>query len=226
MPLHPSKSLHFDSWENLLQWLPKANESQLITVFLWAGDLKALAGDPRRMAEVRTEAFEQLVNRTRERLKRFLVQRCQCRDLHLADDVVQQVLIKLYLRAEQYDPGRSFWGWLYRIARNEYIDSLRRRRPGDIGIGQTGRADDDMEKWLDNLISTAATPESAALERERLERLDQAIASLPHTQRSIVQLKREGVKGKDIATRLGISQAYVSQLYHEAGELLRELNER
>jgi RNA polymerase sigma factor (sigma-70 family) len=83
-----------------------------------------------------------------------------------------------------------------------------------------------MEKWMDNLISMSATPESAALERERLERLDQAIAALPSVQRSIVQFKREGVKGKEIAARLGISQAYVSQLYHEAGELLRELNER
>lgn len=226
MPLNPSKSLHFDSWEQLLQWLPKASESQLMTVFVWTGDMRAPGGDAPQLARTRKETFEQIVGRTRERVKRFLIQRCQCRDVHLAEDVVQQVLIKVYLRAEQFDPRRSFWGWLYRIARNEYIDALRRLRPGDIGLGQAGKLEDEAEQWLDRRIATADTPESAALEQERRQEFDKAIAALPGLQRTIVQLKREGVKGKDIATRLGISQAYVSQLYHEAGEILREASER
>src|SRR4051794_26048389 len=108
MPVNPSKSLHFDSWENLLRWLTDANERQLLTVFVWTNDVQAPAGELRRVAQVRKEAFEHLVGRTRDRLQRFLVQRCHCRDRHLADDVVQQVLIKLYLRAEQFDPRRSF----------------------------------------------------------------------------------------------------------------------
>src|SRR5437588_10478029 len=104
MPLNPSKSLHFDSWEKLLQWLAEADETQLMTVFVWSGDLQAPGGDARRLAQVHKEAFEQLVNRTQERLAQYLAQRCHCRDADLADDVVQQVLIKVYLRAEQFDP--------------------------------------------------------------------------------------------------------------------------
>ena len=226
MPLHPSKSLHFDSWEKLLQWLPEANETQLMVVFVWSGDLKAPPGNAARLAQVRKEAFEHLVGRTCERLKRFLTQRCQCRDLDLAEDVVQQVLIKLYLRAEQFDPRRSFWGWLYRIARNEYIDTLRRLRPGDVGLGQADLSEDNWEQWLQRQASEGPTPEKAALEQERQQQLETAIAALPSLQRAIVRLKREGIKGKDIATQLGISQAYVSQLYHEAGEILREAIER
>jgi RNA polymerase sigma-70 factor (ECF subfamily) len=226
MPLNPSKSLHFDSWEKLLKWLPKASESQLMTVFVWTGDMKPGGGDARQLAQVRKESFEHLVHRTRERVKRFLLQRCQCRDSHMADDVVQQVMVKLYLRAEQFDPGRSFWGWLYRISRNEYIDTLRRLRPGDIGVGQTGQPDDDVEQWLESRSATQHTPESAALEQERRQKFEAAVEALPTVQRTIVQLKREGIKGKEIAARLGISQAYVSQLYHEAGEVLREASER
>src|SRR5438876_8530714 len=226
MPLNPSKSLHFDSWEQLLQWLPEANENQLMTVFVWAGEHQAPLGDAPRLARVRKEAFEQLVRRTRERLARFLVQRVHVHDSHLADDIVQQVLIKIYLRAEQFDPKRSFWGWVYRIARNEYIDTLRRTHPGDVAVGQTGRSEDDMERWLENTAQAAGTPESAALEHEQQQRLEAAIAALPALQRSVVQLKREGIKGKDVAKKLGISQAYVSQLYHEAGDVLRDAIER
>ena len=226
MPLDPSKALHFDSWEKLLQWLPEANENQLMTVFVWAGEFQAPGGDVRRLTRVRKDAFEQLVLRAGPRLHRFLVQRCQCRDTYLADDVVQQVLIKLYLRAGQFDPRRSFWGWLYRITRNEYIDTLRRLRPGDVGLGQTGSGEDDTESWWDQQALSLQTPESTAVEQERLQQLDRAILSLPTLQRTIVRLKREGVKGKEIATQLGISQAYVSQLFHEAGEILREAVER
>jgi RNA polymerase sigma-70 factor (ECF subfamily) len=196
-----------------------------MTVFVWTGDLQPQTGDARRLAQVRKESFELLVARTRDRLIRFLTQRCGCGDPHLAEDVVQQVLIKLYLRAEQYDPQRSFWGWLYRIARNEYIDSLRRLRPGDIGLGQAGADADETEAWLDRVLTDRTTPETAALETERRQKIEQAIAAMPQLQRTIVQLKRQGLKGKEIAARLGISQAYVSQLYHEAGEILRELSE-
>jgi RNA polymerase sigma factor (sigma-70 family) len=220
MALIPSTSLHFDSWERLRQWLPEASEIQLLTVFVWSGEVAGRAGEA--AVQVRKETFEQLVMRSRGRLHRFLVQRCQCRDAHLADDIVQQVPVKLFLRADQFDPRRSFWGWLYRIARNEYIDSLRRLRPGDIGLGQQHAGDDEAEPWLDQRLPPPSSPEDAALRREFQERFDGAIAALPGLQRRVVQLKREGLKGKEIAEQLGISQAYVSQLSHEAAEILRE----
>lgn len=222
MALQPSKSMHFDSFEKLLRWLPDASESQLMTVFVWSGDQRDPASDAARLAQVRTEAFEHLVERTRDRLKRYLLQRVHCKDADLAEDIVQQVLIKLFLRAEQFDPRRSFWGWLYRIARNEYIDALRRLKPGDIGPGRSGKLEDDMDQWFSNLARSSELPETGMVEQERKQQFDRAVASLPQLQRSIIRLKREGAKGKDIAQQLGISQAYVSQLFHEAGEIIRE----
>jgi RNA polymerase sigma-70 factor (ECF subfamily) len=136
------------------------------------------------------------------------------------EDLMQQVLIKLYLRGEQFDPQRSFWGWLYRIARNEYIDALRRRRPGEIGVGQTGT--DSLDYASENQIADSRTPEGITLDQERRQLLEEAIAKLPPLQQNVVHLKRDGVSGKEIANRLGISQAYVSQLYHEAEEILGE----
>jgi RNA polymerase sigma factor (sigma-70 family) len=225
MPLNPSKSLHFDSWKQLLRWLPEATESQLMTVFAWAGEQKPPPGDVAWVVNVRNEAFERLVEATQGRLRHFFRQRCQCRDEHLVEDLVQQVLIKIFLRAEQFDPRRSFWGWLYRIARNQYIDALRRTRPGDIGIGQVGRPADFLEQCLEGKAQGGATPVSIALDQERRQQIEKAIESLPSLQQAIVRLKREGMKGKDIASRLGVSQAYVSQLYHEAGEILCEVIE-
>jgi RNA polymerase sigma-70 factor (ECF subfamily) len=200
--------------------LPQATESQLMTVFVWAGDQKAPPGDVGWVGEIRKMAFELLVERTRERLRHFLMQRCHCSDAHLVEDLIQQVLIKLYLRGEQFDPRRSFWGWLYRIARNEYVDALRRRRPGDSGVGQAGGG--SIEHSLESQVSGVRTPESIALDQERLQLLDDAVSKLPRLQQEIVRLKRDGISGKEIAGRLRVSQAYVSQLYHEAEEILGE----
>src|SRR5947208_13318587 len=84
MPLQPSKHLQFDSYNRLLQWLPEATESQLMTVFVWANNPQAPPGDARRLAQVRTEAFEVLVARAHDRLVRFLMQRGGCSDPDLA----------------------------------------------------------------------------------------------------------------------------------------------
>ena len=220
MPLEGSKSLHFDSWKELLQWLPEANEGQLLTIFVWAGDqAKPPPEEPAPLAQVRRQAFEELVERAREPLMRFLSRRQRCRDSHLAEDVIQEVFIKIYRRAEQYDPQRSFWGWLYRIASHQYIDALRRQRPGDLG---RGGSDESLDEWMQSRASTAARPEDAALDRERGRQLEEAIARLPRLQQSIVRLRREGVQGKEIARQIGKSQAYVSQAYHEAIELIRD----
>ncbi|MBY0525636.1 MAG: sigma-70 family RNA polymerase sigma factor [Gemmataceae bacterium] len=215
--------MHFDSWKELLDWLPQATESQLMTVFVWANDQeKVPPGETRFLADARREAFEQLVGRAKEPLRRFLLRRLRCRDGHMADDVVQEVLILVYLRAEQYDPDRSFWGWLYRVARNKYIDTLRRQRPGDLGRGGTGKPDDALEEWLQNVALTKTTPESAALAQERRQLVDGAIGRLPALQQTVVRLRLDGVQGKEIALRIGRSQAYVSQSYHEALELIRD----
>lgn len=218
MPSERSKALSFTSWPELLRQLPHARESQLLTVFVWAGDqAKVPADDARYLAEVRREAFEQLVSRTREPLRRYLERRQRCRDAHLADDVIQEVFIQLYRRAEQYDPEKSFWGWLYRIAHNKYIDALRRAKPGDRGTGDEGN-----DGWPREHLSPGPAPDAALLEDERRRRLDAAIERLPAVQRDIVRRKIDGAQGKEIAREIGKSQAYVSQAYHEALEWVRD----
>jgi RNA polymerase sigma factor (sigma-70 family) len=222
MALTPSETVRFDSWKQLIQWLPVANETQLMTVFVWAcNQTQAPPVEQRQLAHVRKDAFEFLVHRTKEPLTRFLTRRHNCRDAHMVEDVVQDVLLQVYRRASQFDPQRSFWGWLYSIARSKYIDALRRIRPGEVGPGWTPGNDEALEQWFHKHGKAVPAPDAAAIEQEEHQRLEAALCRLPKTQQSICRLKLEGVKGTEIAKQIGKSQAYVSQSYHEALEVLK-----
>lgn len=217
--LEPSKSLRFESWRQLLDWLPRASESQLVTVFVWASAAEAPASERGPLEQVRRGAFEELVRRCQERLKSYLTRRHGVRDEHLVEDIVQDTLLQVYSRAELFDPERSFWGWILRIAQNKYIDHARRRRPGLLGRGTT---ESELDSEFEKLAVSSATPESDALARERRERFRQLVARLPATQRRIVQRKLEGARGIDIARELGKSTGFVSQAFHEAIEMIQE----
>jgi RNA polymerase sigma-70 factor (ECF subfamily) len=222
MALTPSETVRFDSWKQLRQWLPEASESQLMTVFVWAGaQTDVPPGEQRDLARVRKESFELLYWRSQEAVIRFLIRRYHCRDRHMVADVAQDVLLQVYRSAEQFDPERSYWGWLYSIARSKYIDALRRIRPGDIGLGLGGDDEDALEKWFQKHARSVPSPEATAIAKEEHQRTEAAIARLPRTQRLIVQLKRDGIKGTEIAQQIGKSQAYVSQAFHEALEVIR-----
>ena len=59
MALTPSESVRFDSWTELLKWLPEATESQLMTVFVWAGDQKNVpAGEKQRLGFLRRQTVK------------------------------------------------------------------------------------------------------------------------------------------------------------------------
>lgn len=221
MALTPSETVRFDSWKQLIQWLPEASETQLITVFVWTCNLTGVPPvEQRQLAQVRKDAFELLVRRTREPLTRFLT-RHNRRDSHMVEDVVQDVLLQVYRRANQFDPQRSFWGWVYSIARSKYIDALRRVKPGEIGTGWKGGDDEAMDQWFQKHGRASPAPDAAALEQEEQQKLEAALCRLPKMQQMICRLKLDGIKGTEIAKQIGKSQAYVSQSYHEALEGLR-----
>lgn len=130
------------------------------------------------------DAFGQLVACYEEKLFAFIAR--MTGDAHLAEDVFQQVFIKVAKNAAAFDGRASFSTWLYRIARNATLDELRRRarRPGDTGGLEPESmqlADDQAPSPLDRL----ATEELASQIRLALEKL-------PEAQREAFLLKEEG----------------------------------
>ena len=89
-----------------------------------------IVADDRRLVELvlagDDAAFAYLFDRYRDAIRRLFVQRlCGSDD---ADDLLQETFIKVYINLNRYRPDYTFGQWIYTIARNTFIDYVRRRQ--------------------------------------------------------------------------------------------------
>lgn len=130
------------------------------------------------------DAFAALYERYRRPILAYLYQ--IVRDYDQAACIGQDVFLKVFQRADRYDPSRRFSTWFYTVARNTALDWLqaRNRRP------QVGFADVDDDEPAAPAPADRATPEAG----ERLQRAEAAaavaaaLASLPQIYREIIEL--------------------------------------
>ncbi len=137
-------------------------------------------------------AFERLVREYGDRIFRFV--RRLVGDRH-AEDVAQDVLIRVHRSVASYEPTGSFDSWLFTIANNLCIDQLRRNRP------ERREASLDTEEGEPAVPDHRETAPMAALEdREIQEALRRAVAALPVEQRQVFLMREEaGLSFREIA---------------------------
>ncbi len=112
------------------------------------------------------------------------------RDSGLAEDLAQEVFMRVYRARKDYEPNAKFTTWLFRIATNLALNSLRdgRHRQMEISIDQKS---DDGEHEQVRLDVADRTPniEHRLLARDRAAVIRNAVESLPEKQRAAVLLQ-------------------------------------
>jgi RNA polymerase sigma-70 factor (ECF subfamily) len=127
------------------------------------------------------------------------------RDEHEAEDVTQQVFLKLTRVLDRYEPRNvPFSSWLLRLAHNAAVDDLRRRRATPV---------EDVR---------GADEPADGRAYEGLSLFRQALATLPKDQRTVVVLRHVlGLTPGEIAQRLGRSENSIHGLHHRGRRALR-----
>jgi RNA polymerase sigma-70 factor (ECF subfamily) len=142
-----------------------------------------------------------------------------------AQDLAQEVFLRVWTRAEQWSGQGSFKGWLYRIATNLALNHLRgvRRKPAE-----PLRADDESgwDEWSEEenmpapgwLVDTSTLGPDAAVEQaEQRARIRDALGALPEEKREVFRLVHEmELSIRDTAGRLGIPEGTVKSRLHYA----------
>jgi len=157
-------------------------------------------------------AFKRLVERYQSRLFNFLYR--YLRDREAAEDLTQEVFLKVYQAAPHFEPRAKVRTWIFTIAYNLAVNELRRRqRRGFFGLF----VHEDREG-----VTMEAPEAGDRLELEEI--MTEALGLLPHNQRAALLLRvRDELSYQEIAEILGVSRSSVESLLFRARERLRRL---
>ena len=164
-------------------------------------------------------SFDFLLRKYRSPLVNFLNR--MVRDSSTAEDLAQEVFLRVYRARKQYTPSAKFTTWLFRIATNVALNSVRdtRRRKMEVSIdAPTG--DEDSRPM--ELRAREKRIDEHLLERDRIETIRRAILALPEKQRAAVLLhKYEEMDYAEISRVLDCSESALKSLLFRAYESLR-----
>jgi RNA polymerase sigma-70 factor (ECF subfamily) len=164
-------------------------------------------------------AFEELVNRYEQKIFRLAMNITGNRED--AEDVLQEAFLKAYTNLGRFQGDSRFYTWLVRIAINEGLMKLRKRRANVVSLDQELEAEDDVlprqvEDWGPN-------PEQRFAQIELQQILDEAIASLEPGYRIVFVLRDiEQLSSEEIAQALDLSVPAVKSRLLRARLKLRE----
>jgi len=181
----------------------------------------ALDLDAQLMLRVRDgdeECFRVLLEKYRNPVIRFVYRMVQ--DHAVAEELAQEVFLRVYRSRGTYEPTVKFTTWLFRIATHLAINWLRdgRNEKGQQRLDDEGDGDMPVREVADR----QPTVEQRMVDQTRLQEVRDAIAVLPEKQRAAVLMhKYEEMEYSQIAKVLNCSESAVKSLLFRAYETLR-----
>src|SRR4051812_36160811 len=167
------------------------------------------------------DAFAELVEKYKQPVMNLVFR--TLRDPTEAEDLAQHVFIQVYKSAHRYEVSAKFSTWLFTIARNLCLNEIRRRsrHPADSLDQHLAGEEDQPARDISDRKAFAAPDEM--LNRELVEKIDEALADLPENQRTAIQLcRQEELSYEDIAEVLGCSLSATKSIIHRAREVLKQ----
>jgi RNA polymerase sigma-70 factor (ECF subfamily) len=169
---------------------------------------RAAGGDP--------SAFQALVERHRSMVYRVAYQFAG--NHHDAEDIAQEVFIKVYRSLDRFRQDSELSSWMYRIVMNACIDHRRRHSPA--GAAPFG---EEAEQKMLNTPESRPDPEDHAYAEELGQVLETEIGRLPKGQRIVFVMRHhQEMKLCEIAAALGLAEGTVKRQLHAAVHRLRQ----
>ena len=188
-----------------------------------AGEAQGIDSDAAVMLRVKTgdeAAFNYLVQKYRRAMVSFMFR--MAHNSAAAEDLAQEVFLRVYRSRENYEPSAKFTTWLYRIATNLAVNHARDTRH-ERPEYQVSLDEPDTDTGLTvDVADDSLTAEQRILRRERMQAIRQKVQALPERQRmAVIMHKYQQMDYRQIAEVLKLSESATKSLLFRAYETLR-----
>lgn len=174
-----------------------------------------------RVLEGERELFTVLVRRYEKRVVNFVY-----RITHRweeAHDHAQEIFMKVYLALDRYDPKYQFSTWIFRIAQNTAIDSVRKKSIQEVSMMVPAGDPGDEERERELIDEDSISPHRALHNKEMAAAIDRAVENLPSDYRELIQLRHYAeLSYEEIAVMKGLPLGTVKNKLFRARNLLKE----
>lgn len=192
-------------------------------LFAIAGEASGVDSDAGVMLRVKAgddAAFNYLVEKYRRAMVSFMFR--MAHNSAAAEDLAQEVFLRVYRSREKYEPSAKFTTWLYRIATNLAVnharDTRHERPENTVSIDEP---DAETGTTLD-IPDDSLSVEENIVRRERLVAIRQKVQALPERQKmAVVMHKYQQMDYRQIAEVLKLSESATKSLLFRAYETLR-----
>jgi len=165
-------------------------------------------------------AFERLLKKYRKSVYYMLLKMVKNADD--AEDLTQEAFAKAFNSIEKFDSKFAFSTWLFRIATNNCIDFIRKKRVQTVSIDQPVEGDDGSSMRFD-VKDENLDPNESMLKQQRKRYLRMAIDRLPEKYRVLVELRYfQELSYEEVANELQIPLGTVKAQLFRARELLNQ----
>jgi RNA polymerase sigma-70 factor (ECF subfamily) len=122
-------------------------------------------------------------------------------DADTANDVVQDVFIKVWKNTKKFDPEKNFKTWLLTIAKNTALDSIKKKKA--LLFSKIEEGETDLDAFLAPYVESADLPDALLQRKQTKADLDHILQELSPTYRSVLLLRYgEHLKFREIADAL------------------------
>jgi RNA polymerase sigma-70 factor (ECF subfamily) len=162
------------------------------------------------------QAYAELMGKYRDSIYYMLLK--MVNNTSDAEDLMIEAFGKAFKNIDQYTPSFAFSTWLFKIATNNCIDYIRKRRTSTISIDQTN---DDQETQSITLPSDTLDPEEHMINDQKIKLLRDVVSNLKPRYKKLVELRYfDEYSYEEISEKLGLPLGTVKAQLYRARELL------
>ena len=167
-------------------------------------------------------AYSILVERYRDALHATMLKMVNNRED--ADDLVIEAFSKAFFRLPTYSPEFAFSTWLFKIAINNSIDFIRRKKMRLISLDEPTEKDSSSKNIADNISAGSPNPEECFIQKQNIGQMRHVISKLSTKYRLMLEMRYfEDMSYQEIADDLGLPIGTVKAQLFRAKELLHEM---